>query len=380
MRNTRPRPTILIGVQRELWARSAGRCEFRGCNKLLFRDNLTKKRSNLGRISHIIAFSPNGPRGHAVLSERLEKDIFNLMLTCGDHAKIIDDKDKVADYAVDLLQSFKREHESRVRALTGVQEEAKASVLIVKGAVNTRLPAITEADAFSAMLPLYPAEENATVIDLGTVRGRLTTDDITHLARELADDFQRKRVGELPVLAVFAIAPVPILVELGCLLGDLTRVHLFQRHRAPDETWTWPKSEAADGDFYDVILPNEVGEEPIALVLSISEAVAAEFVQTAVPGATSYEIRAQSPGRDFLRSSARLAAFGQQLRTVLAEIRVRRPELDHIHLFAAVPAPAAVEFGRHLHGMDASVIVYEFNEPARRYDAGLTITRHREAT
>ena len=380
MSHTRPRPKIPIGVQRELWARSAGRCEFRGCNRLLFRDDLTKKRSNLGKISHIIAFSPDGPRGHPELSERLEKEISNLMLTCGDHAKIIDDKDKVADYSVDLLQSFKQEHESRVRSLTGVQEEAKASVLIVKGAVNTRLPAILEADAFRAMLPLYPAEETATVVDLGTVRGRLTTDDLTRLARELADDFQRKRVGEVPVLAVFALAPVPILVELGCLLGDLTRVYLFQRHRAPVEIWAWPESETADGDFYDVILPEEVGEQPIALVISMSEAVAPELVEAAVPGGIAYEIRARPPGKDFLCSRARLAAFGQQLRTVLAEIRSRIPGLDRIHLFAAVPAPVAVEFGRHLHGMDASVVVYEFNEPAGRYDARLRITRHRAAT
>ena len=174
MSGKRPRPAIPIGAQRELWARSAGRCEFRGCNRLLFRDDLTKRKSNLGKISHIMAFSPDGPRGHPVLSEKLEKDISNLILTCGDHSKIIDDRDKVTDYPVELLQAFKQEHESRVRVLTGVQEEAKASVLIVRAAVNTRVPAIGHEDAFRGMLPLYPAEETATVIDLTTVRGRLT--------------------------------------------------------------------------------------------------------------------------------------------------------------------------------------------------------------
>src|SRR4051812_47249225 len=75
------RPSIPLSTQNELWARAAGRCEFRGCNELVFLDRLTQKRSNISAISHIVAYSPEGPRGDAIRSKRLEKDIANLILT-----------------------------------------------------------------------------------------------------------------------------------------------------------------------------------------------------------------------------------------------------------------------------------------------------------
>lgn len=56
------RPDLGRSLQRELWARAAGRCEFRGCNKLLYVDGLTQQRSNLATIAHIVSFRPGvGP-------------------------------------------------------------------------------------------------------------------------------------------------------------------------------------------------------------------------------------------------------------------------------------------------------------------------------
>ena len=101
------RPTIPEQLQRELWARAAGRCEFRGCNKILYKDDLTQKRSNLAIISHIVAFSLDGPRGDVVRSKLLERDITNLMLTCRVHGKLVDDKARENEYPESLLLEFK---------------------------------------------------------------------------------------------------------------------------------------------------------------------------------------------------------------------------------------------------------------------------------
>src|SRR5688572_9921496 len=109
----RGRPSIPLSVQNELWARAAGRCEFRGCNEFVYLDPLTQKRSNLSAISHIVAYSPDGPRGDPIRSKKLERDIANLILTCRKHGKLIDDHDKVAEYPEELLLEFKREHEAR---------------------------------------------------------------------------------------------------------------------------------------------------------------------------------------------------------------------------------------------------------------------------
>ena len=59
-----------------LWGKSAGRCEFTGCNIPLCRDALTNEEFNNGQNAHIIADSPNGPRGDVEKSEQLKKDLY----------------------------------------------------------------------------------------------------------------------------------------------------------------------------------------------------------------------------------------------------------------------------------------------------------------
>lgn len=45
-----------------LWVRASGRCQYAGCNKPLWRDDLTMADMNSAYIAHIIADSPDGPR------------------------------------------------------------------------------------------------------------------------------------------------------------------------------------------------------------------------------------------------------------------------------------------------------------------------------
>ena len=62
--------------KRLLWLRAAGRCEFEGCNKILYEGNITNEYGNFGELCHIIGDSPNGPRG-GERSKELAKDIGN---------------------------------------------------------------------------------------------------------------------------------------------------------------------------------------------------------------------------------------------------------------------------------------------------------------
>ena len=81
MEEKKKRPAIPENVKRELWIKSGGRCEFRGCNKYLYKDGVTKQPRNLANIAHIVSWTPTGPRGNQN-SEKLATDISNLMLTC----------------------------------------------------------------------------------------------------------------------------------------------------------------------------------------------------------------------------------------------------------------------------------------------------------
>ena len=62
------RTSIPVSVRLKLWIKSGGRCQFRGCNKLLYRDDLTQTERNSSYFAHIVADSPGGVRGDKELS------------------------------------------------------------------------------------------------------------------------------------------------------------------------------------------------------------------------------------------------------------------------------------------------------------------------
>jgi hypothetical protein len=376
----RRRPSIPLSVQNELWARAAGRCEFRGCNELVYLDPLTQKRSNLSAISHIVACSPDGPRGDFVRSKKLEKDIANLILTCRKHGKLIDDHDKVGEYPEELLLEFKREHEARIRMLTDIREEAQTHVLLVQAPIDGCDFAIDEKRAFQALLPSYPADEAAELIDLcGTPLPATTEGFFPLMARSLSDQVRallRRRAGKprIRTLSVFALAPVPLLVHLGRELGDIHQVDLYQKHRR-GEGWTWRREEEAAEAFYEITRPEALhAGSPVALTLEISTEIDPEQVEDALGEAPlRYGIRAAHPGVDFLVSRKRLEVFAYELRKLLAELRAGHGHDCPVHVFAAVPSPVAIELGRSIKAFDPEFVVYEYHKQNRSYVPALTV-------
>lgn len=368
------RQTIPVKIQNELWARAAGRCEFRGCNKLVFRDALTKNRSNLSVISHIVAALPGGPRGDTVRSPQLCKDIRNLMLTCPEHGHLVDDLALAAQYPEALLLEFKQEHEERIQRLTGITRDSQSRVLIFRAPVNGQATLIPESLVTQAMLPRYPADERATVISLNDFGPNVSRAEYVSLAadalRAKVVELRRVQEADPKSVSVFALGPIPLLVLLGRELGDAWDVDAYQRHRTT-ESWAWPATEKAD-EFYKTIVPEATGNEA-AVLLSVSGAVDATSVATKVPsGVGVYEIRAIRRSLDFLQSRARLDAFSLAARDLLSRLHERG--VTKMHVFAAVPSPVAVEFGRAARKLNGDLLVYEYDEGDRSYGNPLTIT------
>lgn len=380
MEKPRKRPAIPLNVQCELWARAAGRCQFRGCNRLLYKDELTQQRSNLGVISHIVSFSPDGPRGHPVRSKQLEIDIRNLMLTCRDHGKLIDDKVQVSAYLEELLLDFKHEHERRVRLATAHAEDMQTQVLILQVSVDGHDVIIDPVDAHRAIQPKFPVDENPTVIDLSGSRLPAEGEGFFALmersiTQQIQDVLSRRAgVTRASSLSVFAIAPIPLLVHTGRCLGDAQRIELYQRHR-DTQSWTWKEDEEAQA-FYEIVRVAEQAttERPVVLVFSISGLVSHELVaQTVGAEPCIYEIRAREPGRDFLRSRKRLELFSYEVRNAVVALRDAHYARKVIHVFAAIPAPMAIEFGRHIKSLDTPFIIYEYENSKHAYVPALRI-------
>src|SRR5882757_9329886 len=116
-------------VRIRLWGRAAGRCQYDGCNERLWLDSLTQSEFNVAYIAHIIADSPDGPRGHAVLSDQLKADPSNLMLACDRHHRLID-REQVQEHPPERLREMKRKHEARIELLSSLTPEKQSHVLL----------------------------------------------------------------------------------------------------------------------------------------------------------------------------------------------------------------------------------------------------------
>lgn len=363
------------GVVTRLWALAAGRCEFRGCNKLLLRDALSGEQANLALVSHIVAASPDGPRGHPVRSPALCQRIDNLMLTCRDHGKVIDDSTLVAKYPEELLLQFKREHEERIRRLTAIGPDAKSRLLLFRAPINGGIVSpLSEADVSQAILPRYRADEQAFEIDLNAFGAGLSNPATLRIAagqlKEQLRELARLQHSKPAHLSAFALAPIPLLVLLGRELGDLGRLDAYQFHRSAG-SWVWPQEEKPKA-FYKILGPRAAAQSEAVVLLSVSGSVDRQaWPKGPSKDAPVYEIRARRRGLDFLKSKARLDAFSLTARELMQ--RLHDAKVASVHVLAAVPSPIAIEFGRATRKMHGALVVYEYDEVSRLYGGPLEI-------
>lgn len=371
-----PRPPIPEQTKRELWARAAGRCQFRGCNKLLYLDEITKEPHNGATIAHIVAYSPDGPRGDPRRSKKLEKDINNLMLTCKTHGDHIDTLELVERYPEELLLEFKRDHEDRVRSATAAIDSHKTTILIFQGPVSGKRVEIEPEQARKAIKPRWPADEGATLIDLNDLvvgEGRLAYWEVaTEKIKAEIKQLLRRPAGQQPPqhLSIFALAPIPLLVLLGAEINRV-EVDLFQKHRAKAaDTWCWDEGEPDADDALRVFVPAEPpgGIQDAAIIVSMTSRVDPEAAAAAIGRPYhAFEIRATRPGPTFLKYRSQLSSFSNELYRVLTTIRDDFREVRRLHFILSCPAPIAVEVGRSLiEKADPEAHIYEYLSPSYR--------------
>ena len=333
----------------KLWAKAAGRCEYDGCNKLLYKDDLTSEDINRGFVAHIIAASPDGPRGDVVLSAQLVDDIGNVMLMCHDHHRLID-HEQVAEHTVDRLRAMKKKHEDRVREVTEIAA-AKISVPVVYGTnIGKEAVSISRRELAQAMLPdNYPTENIVTIScqnsGLHDSQELFWQAEVAQLEQKYNESL-KPLIGreDIDCVSVFALAPQPLLVKLGTMLSDLHKVKVYQKHREPD-TWKW--QEITEPNPIRIVRPQDTSKTPV-LVFSLSAKAISNRVRNRFgDDASIWEVTAEDPNNDMLRSADQLAEFRQLTRKVLDDINASSG-FDSLKVFMAMPAACAVELGRVL--------------------------------
>lgn len=96
-----------------LWALSGGICAAPACATKLVEESGTK-RVTIGKMAHIHAHSPGGPRWIAPVTNKYLDSYNNLILLCEYHHTIIDRDEE--SYPAEKIRAWKREHEQRVFA------------------------------------------------------------------------------------------------------------------------------------------------------------------------------------------------------------------------------------------------------------------------
>ena len=350
------RPHIPKPVKAHLWLRAGGRCEFRGCNKILYEDNVTQDPINGSNIAHIISWTETGPRGDKTLSPMLATDISNLMLTCPEHNHLIDTGENVEKYSVSVLQEMKREHESAIRQLTELRNKLPKRVIVLKSMIHGQRPSITEKEEADALLPFYPKTERIT-IDLCDV-------DSIDTAKAYIDEKVKRYIVDTDgneLYAAFIMALIPLGCYLGYAIGNKVPVQTYHHFR-DTEDWIWrDEGEGIMIDYPDVSDPCS----DVNLFINISGVVDSNLVYADYP---IYAINAKTPGFSFLQSWKQVQEFRKLYRDVLDKIREDNGESVVVHLYPATPNPINFEIGKGImKSLDPTIILYDKSDRETAY-------------
>src|SRR5713101_1981484 len=105
---------ITTKTTKMLWGRAAGHCSMPGCRiPLLIDATETDDEALIGKICHMVAESPEGPRGKSPLTREQRDTYENLILLCGNHHDEIDAQPGA--FTLERLKDIKAEHERWVR-------------------------------------------------------------------------------------------------------------------------------------------------------------------------------------------------------------------------------------------------------------------------
>lgn len=365
-------------AERELWARAAGRCQFSGCNRIVYKSPITQERVHIAEKAHIYSFSVGGPRGQGPLKKKrqLLDGVDNLLLVCHDcHRKIDREKDG-GRYSAALLKQWKEEHEKRIAIVTGVAPHKRSTVVLYGANIGDEQSPLHSVCAYSAMFPhSYPSEENPLRLCM-TWEGKdeqadyWKTEENNLQAR--FNRFIQPLVLESVHFSIFALAPIPLLIRLGTLFTDKISAHVYQLRREPEQTWKWSKTSC--NTEYLVRCPATFHNQA-ALIIALSARITRDRVTSVLGDNVSiWELTIASPHNDFLRSRNQLSKFREVVRRLLAQIGEHHGKNMPLAIFPAMPVATAVEFGRvRMPKADVPWIIYDQNNKIGRFTKALDI-------
>lgn len=231
----------------------------------------------------------------------------------------------------------------------------------------------------SVVEALSPAKPFGAPFFIRPVYGDLPWEEAAREQRLMVLEAVSRGRDVLPRFAVFALAPIPLLIHLGFVLSDRVEVQCFQYDR-DTATWKWPAEaiEESDGQLTVSGLPVGTNEAPmeVSIALSLSARILPADIVTAAPASrVLVEIGTRTPDVMWLKSPKQLAKLGKVFRATLARLRSELPQCSRIHLFYAGPAGGAVVVGQQINPrMNPPIELYEYSRQKQpHYRRALTL-------
>ncbi len=215
----------------------------------------------------------------------------------------------------------------------------------------------------------------SSVVDLSISNYPMQPDDVNYwkyAQKSLISEFNKRLSALLDdgySVDLYALAPIPLLVQLGNLFANRPNINIFQLKKVPS-TFDWEDSGEKLNITTNSDLPEQEVEE-VALLMSFSGKVSKHNV-TATVGEKipQIEMLIKEPFDDFLRCKSQLDDFlfeYRKVKSLLASKGIKR-----IHLFASIPIAFAIGIGQAYNtNYDPEIITYDFNQGV--YTKALTI-------
>ena len=359
---------VTPAIKDELTYLAGWRCQFAGCGRDLRLHAATGGRGRFSYFAHIVAASPEGPRGDPLRSKELASDPANFMLLCDECHRLID-KIHPERYSAAQLQVMREDSIANVRRLLDTLQYPVASVIGLLGNVAGQPAQLSMEDAHQALWAtglrshdVVPARYFSTGgqhhdVHDGVYWGSLFQ-QLKHDLPLLQTLLNGTRNGTTrPRVAVFPLHSTSVLLLAGRVLGDTSGVHVFQPRR--DSTgnrtrWAWPDADA-DGPLeftLDQLRAHELGESEAVLIITLTADVAPERLpvhcfRDAAWQLPTLRIAGSQLDKDCIQHPVDLQQLG---RTVDAAMRQLQDEwhVRTVHLFVCAPASAAVLVGQKM--------------------------------
>lgn len=338
---------------RQLLQRSAGLCEFENCAKPLFYDLVSGELCNDGQYAHIIPSSASGPRGGGNESLEYIASVDNRMHLCHMHHGLVDDHPD--EYPADRLREMKKRHEECVLAFRNMLKQTPIEAVIFKAKIkNTHEVIVSVGDVVRAIkddgrpLARDIPREIAFVSSAEYKSPNYWEEAVRYVRRKVEDlieNYKTEGAGRVEY-GIFPLAPIPLIVLLGFLIGDKLPVWSYQLLR-DESRWSWKRNCETNTVKWEIVRRGKSPFNRIAIAVSLSAGIKASVLDAESDETTPvFEVLAGRIGVDCISMREDLRTLRNAYHSLMDAIMHLFGSSVEVYMYLAVPVSAAYEIGR----------------------------------